>query len=141
MTLLRTTRPTPRRMTAEEKRMVKDAKWLTDIRLNAARAGSVLTGQTRESYFADDIRQGAMERFLQNCGEAAWKLKKANPTLAARLPRLDQLISFRHILVHDYDTISHELVWEYLVEKKLAENLHDVADTLLKEIDPDATPE
>ena len=130
-----------RRMTAEEKRMVKDAKWLTDIRLNAARAGSVLVGQTRDEYFGDVIRQGAMDSFLQNCGEAAWKLSKANPTLAARLPRLQRLISFRHILVHDYDTISHERVWQYLVEENLAGELHDTADALLREIDPDATAE
>ena len=121
--------------------MIKDAKWLADIRLNAGRADRLTAGQTRESYLADETLQLAMERAIQNCGEAAWKLSKANPPLATRLPRLGSLISLRHRLVHDYDTISHVVVWQYLVEEKLAADLRATADTLLREVDPDAPPE
>ena len=121
--------------------MVKDAKWLIDIRKNATQAGIFISGMTRRDYLANDMVRMAVERAIQNCGEAAWKLSKANPALAARLPRLESLISFRDMLVHEYEKISHMRVWQYLVGENLAGELHDTAEGLLKEIDPDAPPE
>lgn len=117
---------------------MKAAKYLLDIQRHADRARDYATGHTRETYLADRMVRDAMERVLQICGEAAWQLLKSNPSIAERLPRLQSLISFRHMLVHGYDQIDHGRVWEHLQEG-LAEELHAAA--LLRQVDPEAPPD
>lgn len=47
----------------------------------------------------------AIERALQNCGEAVVQLARCAPDVAARLPDYQRVIAFRNVLVHGYDEL------------------------------------
>ncbi len=68
------------------------------------------------AYLADPMRRAAVERQLQNLGEALIQLEKTDPQLAARVPDHREIIGFRHVLVHGYKTLNHSRVWHTAVE-------------------------
>ena len=45
-------------------------------------------------------------------GEAANRLAKDAPDLAARIDHLAQIIAFRNLLIHGYDLVEEERVWQ-----------------------------
>ncbi len=73
---------------------------------------SFIAGMTREEYLADDLRRSAVERQMQNVGEALAQLSKIDPQLAASIVDGHKIISFRNVLVHGYATLDHARVWE-----------------------------
>lgn len=72
-----------------------------------------------------------MERELQIIGEALIVLEKAAPDVAARIPEYQNIIGFRHVLVHGYDSLDPMTVWN-VIETKL-EALAPNIKSLLKE--------
>jgi len=67
-------------------------------------------------YEADLMLRSAVERQLQNMGEALSQLSKIDLPLAERVPRRRQLIGFRNILVHGYAGLDDAEVWRVLHE-------------------------
>lgn len=63
---------------------------------------------------ADELLRAAVERKLQNAGEALAQLRKVAPALATGIPDHDRIIAFRHILVHRYEVIDDNRVWNLL---------------------------
>ena len=71
-------------------------------------AGEVVARVLAEAAGATpDVRRLALERAVQNVGEAAARISTHYPALAAAYPGLDipQAIAMRAVLAHDYDTI------------------------------------
>ena len=54
----------------------------------------------------------AVERRLAIIGEALWKIDKINPDNNITDKR--KIIGLRHILTHDYDLVSPDLIWKIL---------------------------
>ncbi len=71
-------------------------------------------GKRREDYLGDDMLRAAVERKLQNAGEALVQLRKVDPALASRIPDHDRIVAFRHVLVHRYEAIDDNRVWNLL---------------------------
>jgi uncharacterized protein with HEPN domain len=67
-------------------------------------------------YLADPMRRAAVERQLQNLGEALVQLEKVDAQLASRVPDHIEIIGFRHVLVHGYRNLNHSRVWHTAVE-------------------------
>jgi uncharacterized protein with HEPN domain len=85
--------------------------WLWDV-LDAARAiESFVAGLDADSYAASALVHSAVERKFEVIGEALNQLAKADSTLAARIPHLPQIVSFRNLLIHGYALIDHVTVW------------------------------
>lgn len=59
---------------------------------------------------ADEMLRAAVERKLQNAGEALAQLRKLAPALATSIPDHDRIIAFRHVLVHRYEVIDDNRV-------------------------------
>jgi uncharacterized protein with HEPN domain len=59
------------------------------------------------------LRQ-AIERNFEIIGEAVGRLAKFDPTTAARLSNLQQIISFRNLLIHGYDLVDNAQVWDVI---------------------------
>lgn len=59
-----------------------------------------------------DVRRLALERAVQNVGEAAARIGTHYPALIAAYPGLDipQAIAMRAVLAHDYDTIAGSIL-------------------------------
>jgi len=88
-----------------------DAAFLWDM-LDAAKAVRAFTAnRTFRDYLKDRMLRGAVERHIQIVGEAAAKVSKAFRVAHNEIP-WDKIIAQRHVLVHEYGEIEHELIWQ-----------------------------
>jgi uncharacterized protein with HEPN domain len=69
-------------------------------------------------YQADRAFRSAVERELQIIGEAMMQLDRHFPDLSQRISDHQNIIGFRHVLVHGYDSLNPKTVWN-VVETKL----------------------
>jgi uncharacterized protein with HEPN domain len=88
-------------------------------------------GKTVDDYIEDRAFRSAIERELQIIGEALLQLDKVGPETARQIPNYLNIIGFRHILVHGYDSLNPATVWN-VIETKL-EGLKTKIQSLLKE--------
>ncbi len=114
------------------------AAYLWDM-LEACRAvQEFVQGADFARYQQDKLLRSAVERQLQNQGEALAQLARIDPTLAARVPNHKQIIGFRNVLVHGYQTLSSERVWEAVQNELPA--LTQTLEALLEELGPPSPP-
>ena len=66
---------------------------------------------SREAFFADRLRQAAIEREFEIIGEALTRLRREFPEVAAKVPELREVVDFRNLLSHGYDTVDLRVVW------------------------------
>ena len=90
--------------------------YLWDMREAAALVVSFVAGLTFAEYVADDLRRSAVERQVQNIGEALAQLWKIEPTLAGKIADYDKIVGFRNVLVHGYAVLDHVRVWDTIQE-------------------------
>ncbi|MBI5523986.1 MAG: DUF86 domain-containing protein [Desulfarculus sp.] len=89
----------------------RDAAYLWDM-LDAAEAVAVfVAGRSYQEYLADRMLRGAVERHLEIIGEAANKVSQACHEGHPQIP-WRQIIAQRHVLIHDYGEVQHDLVWK-----------------------------
>lgn len=74
--------------------------------------------KTVDDYIGDRAFRSAIERELQIIGEALVQLDKFSPEIAGQIPDYLNIIGFRHILVHGYDSLNPATVWN-IIETKL----------------------
>jgi uncharacterized protein with HEPN domain len=86
-------------------------------------------GKTIDDYKRDRTFRSALERELQNIGEALRQLEAKHPETAAKLSEHEKIVRFRHALVHGYDEVKPRLVWD-VVEAKIPVLLAEL-ETLL----------
>ena len=108
---------------------------------DADRAGAdierFIEGMSRETYVGDSRTQAAVERKFEIIGEAMNRLYQTNPDIAARIPPLREVVSFRNLLIHGYAAVIPDRVWDY-AENDLPE-LRKLVQALLTELEtPDA---
>jgi predicted nucleotidyltransferase/uncharacterized protein with HEPN domain len=82
---------------AKEPRM-----YLHEAAMALAAIARYLDGRTFDDYQRDDLLQAAVERRFEIAAEALNQLSKTHPSIAARISDLGAIVSFRHILVHEY---------------------------------------
>jgi len=86
-------------------------------------------GRTRADYDSNMEFRLAIERALSNVGEALYQLAGRHPATAARIPEYEFIIRFRHIVVHHYSELDHDLIW-FVLENKI-QPLKEVVSNLL----------
>ena len=89
------------------------------------------------TYAASAGIQDQVERNFITVGEALNRLRQASPELAGRVPEVDDIIGFRHRLVHGYDHVDAETVWAAAQDE--LPGLRQVVRSLLAELDRTAT--
>jgi uncharacterized protein with HEPN domain len=67
-----------------------------------------------DRYLGDVMLRSAVERQLQNMGEALSQLARIDSDLAAQVPEHRSVIAFRNVLVHGYATLDHQVVWHVI---------------------------
>ena len=90
--------------------------FLWDIQQGCLNVQSFLGGISLADYQSNLLLRSAVERQLQNVGEALAQLAKLDPDLAARVPEYRQIIGFRNVLVHGYATLNNDEVWRAIAE-------------------------
>ena len=74
--------------------------------------------KTFADYANDPLLRSATERQFGIIGEAISRLAKIDEPTAARITDYRRIISFRNILIHDYDAVENQVVW-YILRHRL----------------------
>ena len=97
--------------------MERDSRaYLLDVRYNCDLILSFIRDSDIKDYKANDLIKSAVERRFIVLGEALNRLKTLDLNLLGNIPDAARIIAFRNILVHGYESISDELVWEIIVD-------------------------
>lgn len=67
--------------------------------------------KTLDQFKNDALLRSAVERQFQIIGEALAQLLRRHPDLASKVTDYQDIINFRHILVHGYDRIEDDVTW------------------------------
>ena len=89
----------------------RDPAYLLDMLQAARKVANYLKGKTREDYWDDSLLHDAVERNIEIIGEAARRVsdtfKLAHPEIPWR-----KIIAQRNVLIHEYDDISNDEIWD-----------------------------
>jgi len=109
--------------------MPHDAPALLDDMRHAARLIlDFVTGRSLADYSKDALLHSAVERQFIIIGEALSRLEKLDASLTNQISNYRQIIGFRNVLVHGYQAIGDQIVWQVIeldlpVLKQQVENL------------------
>ena len=89
-------------------------KLLEDIRRAGELIARFVHGKDLADYAADPLLRSGVERQFEIIGEAMNRLVNTDPATAARITHASRIVSFRNILIHGYDLVDHEVVWDVI---------------------------
>lgn len=104
-------------------------KYLLDAQETVASILEVLEGKAQEDFFNDFVLCLAVERLFITLGEALNCASQEKEDLELYIPDLPRIVGLRNRMVHDYDTVRVEILWD-LVQEKLP-LLHQRLEELL----------
>ncbi len=110
-------------------------KTLEDIRDAASFVLAVSEGKELGDYSEDRLLRQAIERNFEIIGEAVGRLARDDPDTVLRLSEHRRIVAFRNVLIHGYDLVDDELVWD-TVKTKLPILLSEVEDLLGEGLSP-----
>ena len=84
-----------------------------------------------QTYMADLLVKSAVERQFIVIGEALNRLQRLDVTVYNQISHAAQIVAFRNILVHGYDIVSDQLVWQVVQSNltALLENCNSLLGT------------
>jgi uncharacterized protein with HEPN domain len=91
-------------------------KHLYDIREAALAIKAFVTNKTFEDYSGDELLRSAVERKFEIIGEALVRMRRDDPSVLERIGDQRDIVSFRNILVHGYDSIDDRIAWGIITE-------------------------
>ena len=105
---------------------------LYDIREAASAILRFVRGKTFDDYEQDELLQSGVERKFEIIGEALNRVRRDNPMLLDTIREHRNIVSFRNILAHGYDSIDNRIVWG-IIEEDLGKLLEDVERLIAEE--------
>jgi uncharacterized protein with HEPN domain len=96
-------------------------------------------GGSLAEYSADAMRRAATERMFEIIGEAVVRLRERDPETCRRISDAHAITAFRNRLIHGYDLVDEEVVWN-ITQDKVSRLLGEV-DALLLEPESPQTEE
>ena len=95
--------------------MVNEAKSLLfDVIVGCKHIDEFTVSIDFDDYDRSDLIRSAVERQFMIIGEAINKLKIVDADIYSMIPHASQIVGFRNILVHGYNAVSNQLVWEII---------------------------
>lgn len=89
-------------------------KLLEDFRRAAGLISQFVADKALADYTTDSLLRSAVERQLEIISEALNRLRKSDAALANRIKDASRIIAFRNILIHGYDVVDDEIVWDVI---------------------------
>jgi len=83
---------------------------LKDMLIHAQEAADIMGSLSREELAHDRLRQLALTRLVEIIGEAANRVSASTQRKYSSIP-WSEIIGMRHRLIHGYDIIDHDLLW------------------------------
>ena len=93
-----------------------------------------LAGKVFAAYETDRLLRSAVERQFEIVGEAIGRAAHEEEALFSRLPELRKIVGLRNRLIHGYDSVDDEILWD-IVQTKLPA-LRTELGALLGEVSP-----
>jgi uncharacterized protein with HEPN domain len=93
----------------------KDAVRLRHMLDHAREAVSLVARKERGDLDTDRVLQLALVRLIEIVGEAARRVSEETQTRHPQIP-WPQVISTRNRLVHGYDFVDHDILWETITD-------------------------
>ena len=87
-------------------------KALEDVQDCSSFVVAASKGKDLSYYQRDRLFRQAVERNLEIIGEAIGRISRYDAETASRISELRRIIAFRNRLIHGYDLLDDELVWE-----------------------------
>lgn len=90
-------------------------KWLLDIRNSILEIESFFEGKEKkfEEYRKNTLLKRGVERNFEIIGEAVDRILKKDESIEISNAR--QIVQFRNLIIHAYDSISDENVWAVVI--------------------------
>ena len=104
---------------------------LEDIRQAADLIEQFTADRNLRDYTNDPMLRSAVERQFEIIGEALNRLAKSDAATVGRIGDYRQVIAFRNVLIHGYDAVEDQVVWD-AARNKLP-TLNALVRTLLDE--------
>lgn len=89
-------------------------KHLFDILEAAKDIAEYTSGLEYSSFITSGMVQAAVERKFQIIGEALNRIKRLDDSVLHSIPEHQRIIAFRNIIVHGYDVIDSEIIWDVI---------------------------
>ena len=83
--------------------------YLWDVDRAAAAIERFVAGLDLQTYEQSEIVHSAVERKFEIIGESSINSRK-DPALASRIPRIQEIVAFRNLLIHGYAFVEHARV-------------------------------
>lgn len=96
---------------------VESAKRLLDAYRAANRIIQFVEGLEWEEFADSILIRSAVERQFEIVGEALSKVRAEDPDVAAMVQGLAKIVGLRNRLIHGYDTVDDEIVWDIVQTK------------------------
>lgn len=87
-------------------------KLLEDIRVAATSIQDYTQAIAETDYLENKLIRRAVEREFEIIGEALRRLSSSHPDVGVQITEMGQIISFRNVLVHGYDAVVDQRVWQ-----------------------------
>lgn len=108
---------------------LETAKSLHDLLTACRRIEHFSANSTREQYRDDLSLQLIIERLFILIGEALVRIERSDQDVADQIPEYRRIIGLRNRVVHEYDEIDNDILWDIVVTR--APLLSHAVSTLL----------
>jgi uncharacterized protein with HEPN domain len=92
-------------------------KRLEDARMACVRIADFVAGKTKAEFVASVLLRSAVERQLEIIGESLGRAFTEDPEVAIRVPDLRKIVGLRNRLIHGYDEVDSNIVWDIVTQK------------------------
>lgn len=84
---------------------------LHDALLSCRAVGRHTAGLDQADYQRDELVRDAVERRLGIIGEALRRAESLDPAVVKHIPELRQIVGLRNRLIHGYDSVDDDIIW------------------------------
>jgi len=95
----------------------RSIKRLEDALEACVRVGDFTRDQTLEQFLGSNLLRSAVERQLEIIGEALGIASRDEPSVDNLIPEIPRIVALRNRLIHGYDSVDPELVWDIVKTK------------------------
>ena len=98
---------------------LESCKHLEDVRQAVELVQNFTVGKDFQDYSANAMLRSAVEWQIEIIGEALNRLDKSDPATSAQISEKSQIVAFRNVLIHGYDKVDNQVVWN-IVDQNLS---------------------
>ena len=109
-------------------------KRLEDAHDACTRVQNFLESVPVETFLESELLRSAVERQLEIIGEALNAASKQDESLIQIIPELPRIVGLRNRLIHGYDSVDAEIVWD-LVHRNIPALSDQLKNTLSRNSD------